>query len=711
VRLFGFLTLLSLTASVGAVEIDTQAFNPGDNFVLTPTENGLAVTWESLQGTSHIEFQVIPRRGNYPAAPLIKELGVNGEVSISGIDPNHLFYVGQRNLEKNGWTIFFDRVHRRPYSAEKAVLTPETITVASSTSRATVEFDGLESLNFSGSLAFTLYHGSPFVHMEARVSTQRPATAFLYHAGLAKPDTDGHELHWIDTLGNPQTQAVDESTASVYTTRFRSLALSSDAGSLVISPFPHQFLYPLDFAENYGYNWAGTDYQDMVEGFAWGVRQPPMGDLRYVPWVNAQPGSMQKLGVLLFPSKAAGLDNLEVVKSYTHSDTFKPLPGYKTLSSHFHPEHALDTISKREEQATTGIPKGLENPEFVQFFKRMGVDMVHMAEFHKGRTPRLDTQERLAQLQVMHEEFERLSDETFLLIPGEEPNVQFGGHWLSLFPKPVNWVLNRNYDQPFKQELPGVGTVYHVGSSDDVLNLLEQEGGLAWTAHARIKSSTGFPDEYRAESFFTSDRYLGSAWKAMPADYSRDTLGWRVLDLLDDMANRGNRKYILGEADLFKIFNDYELFGAMNVNYLKLDQIPRFEDGWQSVLDALRGGDFFVTTGEVLIPGFTVLGIESGDSIPAGTDLGQAIIEASLEWTYPLSHLVIVSGDGSDVYRDRVDLTATREFDNTDLRLETNLEGKKWVRIEVWDIARNGAFTQPVWINTENWNKGDQTND
>jgi len=356
-------------------------------------------------------------------------------------------------------------------------------------------------------------------------------------------------------------------------------------------------------------------------------------------------------------------------------------------------------ISKREEQGTTGIPKGLEKPEFVEFFKRMGVDMVHMAEFHKGRTPRLDTEERLAQLKVMHDDFKRLSDESFLLIPGEEPNVHFGGHWLSLFPKPVNWVLNRNNDQPFKQELPGIGTVYHVGSSDDVLNLLEQENGLVWTAHPRIKSSTGYPDKYRTEPFFTSDRYLGSAWKAMPADYSRDTLGWRVLDLEDDMANWGSRKYILGEADVFRIFEDYELYGAMNVNYLKLDQVPRFEDGWQSVLDALRGGDFFVTTGEVLIPEFTVQGFNSGDSIPADTGLNKSAIETSIEWTYPLSHLVIVSGDGTKAYRERVDLNTTREFDSIELRLEANLEGRKWVRIEVWDIARNGAFTQPVWIN------------
>ncbi len=701
-RLFSLVTLFVLTFPVAALEVDTQAFDPDDNFNLATTEDGLSITWNSPQGLSHIEFQVIPQRGNRAAGPLIRELGVNGEALMSGLDPNYVFYVGQRNLEKNGWTIFFDRVHRRPYSAEKAVLTPEKTTVSSNHSRATVEFDGLESPNFSGSLVFTLYHGSPFVHMEARVSTERPATAFLYHAGLAKPDTSGQELHWIDSLGRPQTRAIDDSTASVYKTRFRSLALSSDSGSLVISPFPHQFLYPLDFADNYGYNWAGTDYLDMVEGFAWGVRQPPMGDLRYVPWVNAEPGSVQELGVLLFPSKAAGLDNLEVVKRYTRGDTFKALPGFRTLASHFHPEHALDTISKREEQATASVPKGLEDPEFVQHFKRLGVDMVHMAEFHKGATPRLNTEVRLAQLQVMHEEFERLSDENFLLIPGEEPNVHFGGHWISLFPRPVNWVLNRNDGQPFKQETTDAGTVYHVGSSADVEKLFELEGGLAWTAHPRIKGSTGYPDKYRDETFFTSDHYLGSAWKAMQADYSRDTLGWRVLDLLDDMANWGNRKYSLGEVDVFKIFNDYELFGAMNVNYLKLDQIPSFEDGWQPVLDALKGGDFFVTTGEVLIPEFAVQGFNSGDSIPAGKDLSHSIIEISLEWTYPLSHLVIVSGDGTRVYRDRVDLTATREFADTELRLDADLDGRQWVRIEVWDIARNGAFTQPVWIDREN---------
>jgi hypothetical protein len=61
--------------------------------------------------------------------------------------------------------------------------------------------------------------------------------------------------------------------------------------------------------------------------------------------------------------------------------------------------------------------------------------------------------------------------------------------------------------------------------------------------------------------------------------------------------------------------------------------------------------------------------------------------------------MVVVSGDGSEVYRQRVDLSDTTEFGAREIELEMDLDGRLWIRIEVWDIARNGAFTQPVWIN------------
>jgi len=693
---FFALALLASSTLILAADITQQGFSANDGFDLTTRDDGLVLQWNAPEGRAYIDLQFIPRRGNSAAAPIIRELGINGKAIIEEVNPNYLFWIGERDMElRDGWEIFFDRVPTRPYSVEKGYLTPENVNVSTTGGRATIEIEGLSSTHFAGSLAFILYHDSPFVHMEARVSTERPATAFLYHVGLAKPETEGHHVEWFDAYDNPHVNPILNSTASVYKTRYRSLALSNTNGSLVISPFPHQYLYPLDFADNFGYNWAGTEYLDMIDGFAFGVRQPPMGDRRFVPWVNSQPSSVQKLGVLLFLSEQSGLENLEIVKRYTRNDSFKSLEGYKTLSSHYHHEHSMDFINMQLEQNTTGVPDGLEDPDFVQFFKRMGVDMVHMAEFHFGRTPGTETDQRLAELKVMHDEFARLSNDEFLLIPGEEPNVHLNSHWLSLFPKPVYWVLNQNQGQPFAQDMPGYGTVYHVGSADDVLNLLEQENGLAWTAHPRVKGSTGFPDGYKDKDFFLSEHFLGGAWKAMPADYSREMLGWRVLDLEDDMANWGARKYILGEVDIFKIYEDYELFGTMNINYLKLDEIPDYEDGWRPVVDALANGEFFVTTGEVLITDFSVEGMESGETVN-GNESAELI--ADLEWTYPLSYMEIISGDGATIYRDRIDLSHTTEFDSEAINKNVDLSNRSWVRIEVWDIARNGAFTQPVWI-------------
>src|SRR5262249_39776187 len=136
-----------------------------------------------------------------------------------------------------------------------------------------------------------------------------------------------------------------------------------------------------------------------------------------------------------------------------------------------------------------------------------------------------------------------------------------------------------------------------------------------WSAHPRIKASNWAPDAFREEDFFKADTWLGGAWKAMPADLSSPRLGQRSLDLLDDMANWGHKKNVPGEVDVFKLDHTHELYGHMNVNYLRLDRVPRFEESWQPVLDALRAGRFFVTTGEILLREFQVGGKSSGETL------------------------------------------------------------------------------------------------
>jgi hypothetical protein len=426
----------------------------------------------------------------------------------------------------------------------------------------------------------------------------------------------------------------------------------------------------------------------MIAGFGIGIRQDLMGDRRWVPWFNAPPNTEHRLNFFCLLSTSTDGNVLADVKQFTHNDSYRALPGFYTMASHFHTEHIDDVLTHKP------IP---EVPGFVKALRNAGVNIMHLGEFHLAGNPRDLGPRRLTEFKTMFKECERLSGGNFLMLPGEEPNSHFGGHWMNIFPKPVYWIMSREERQPFVEEDPEYGKVYRVGNKGDMLKLLEVEKGLAWTAHARTKGSTGFPDQYKDEFFFSSDQFLGAAWKAMPADLSQPRLGKRVLDLMDDMANWGHKKYVLGEADVFKIEPDYELYAHLNINYLELDRLPRFEEGWQAVLDALRNGKFFVSTGEVLLPRFDVNGKKSGET--AKTDKnGKAKISLEIDWTFPLNFAEIISGDGNKVYREKINLNGTKAFETQLFEFNTNLENRKWVRVEVWDAAANGAFTQCVWI-------------
>jgi hypothetical protein len=196
------------------------------------------------------------------------------------------------------------------------------------------------------------------------------------------------------------------------------------------------------------------------------------------------------------------------VRRFTHGDRFKRLDGYLTFTSHYHVEHTLDFFRRQKEQKTGGVPRGLEEPPFVKTFRAHGVDIVHLAEFHVAHTPEMNAR-RLSLLKTLHGECRRLSDERFLLLPGEEPNVHLGGHWISLFPRPVYWHLHPQPGTPFERKVEGLRSVYAVHDTRDVLRLMEKERGLMWTAHPRTKASYGFPNRYRTKEFYRSDVLVG----------------------------------------------------------------------------------------------------------------------------------------------------------------------------------------------------------
>ena len=149
--------------------------------------------------------------------------------------------------------------------------------------------------------------------------------------------------------------------------------------------------------------------------------------------------------------------------------------------------------------------------------------------------------------------------------------------------------------------------------------------------------------------------------------------------------------------DIFEVDRTTEFYAHANINYLRLDNIPSFEDGWDPVLKALRDGAFFISTGEVLMPRFILEGKQSGQTLKL-QESGVAKLEVVLNWTFPMSFIEIVTGDGEKVYRERIELTDSKAFGEETFKKTLNLKGKSWVRLEAWDIATNGVISQPIWL-------------
>jgi len=709
--LFAWFAFMASAVSRADLAANFQEYDPACRVSVRQQGAVLSVRWP-IGGDEQAQVEIDLAEGK----PLLRSIGIATsrdaafEPFATLLDPVYWVRVGDRDL-KQGWTVFFDRMQEKPNEVFRATLKKHSAIVTGKANRATVTLGDVTAGPFRGELRWTFFAGDPLVLQEAVLSTDRDATAFLYDAGLAFRDQRPERIVWREAAGGTRSDAPDAfSAATNLAVAHRAVAAQFKGGSLAIFPPPHRYFYPLDYSTNLKNIWAGPGYGESEMPFGLGVRHDPRGDNRFVPWFNAPPGTKQELGLFWLVSRGSGEAALRAAGQWTRNDRFAELRGHRVFTSHYHVEHTQAMLDAQREPAgeqdqagrlSRGseyrIPARMVSPGFARVFREMGIDIAHLAEFHFGHTPRMPSDERLHHLDLLHAECRRLSDDSFLLLPGEEPNVHLGGHWISLFPKPVNWVLNRPDEKPFVADDPERGRVYHVGSEADVYRLLQMENGLAWTAHPRIKSSFGFPDKYRRQPFFESEHFLGAAWKAMPGDLSIPRLGTRVLDLLDDMSNWGAAKQVLGEVDVFQIEPDHELYAHMNVNYLRLDKLPRFDDGWQSVLDVLRDGKFFVTTGEVLIPRFTVNGIESGDRAQVSADKS-AEVKFELAWTFPLAFAEVISGDGRQVQRHRIDLSDMGSFGTASLTEKVDLAGARWVRLEVWDIATSGAFTQPVWL-------------
>ncbi|RXK58880.1 hypothetical protein ESA94_15950 [Lacibacter luteus] len=690
---FFFLSFLLCTLYCNAqIPVTTTGFNKKNGATVTVEKNNLfSVKWPAGNNEyGRIIINLDKQTALFKSIQLIK--GSTVHELVQEADPLFWLTIGKRDLvSQNGWNIFFDKVHQKPYQSYKVNLQKTEADVRSEGSRTVIRISELQAQDFKGVLEITLYNGSAMFNVAAVLATPNDSTAIVYDAGLISKQQNWKTISHADVHDQLQTQTAQlNDTVKNQAVKYRTIIGNSSNGSIAVFPAPHQYFYPLDEAFNLKFTWYGAQFKNAFDGYGIGIRQDLNGDRRFVPWFNAPPNTTQRLNFFCQLSASNANDVLTQVKKLTHNDKYVALPGYKTMSSHFHNEFVVNVMIANKPMPDT--------PSFVKVFKATGIDMVHLAEFHYTAHPKGPDELRLLELKYLFDMCKKYSDKDFLLMPGEEPNEFFGGHWLQIFPKPVYWIMSRKKDAPMISQHPVYGKVYNIANANEMQQLLEQERGLAWTAHARTKGSTGYPDKYKTESFFTSDRFLGAAWKAMPADLSQQKLGnGRILDLMDDMNNWGHQKKVIGEADLFTIEPENEMYAHLNVNYLQMDKLPSYSEGWQPVLDALETGKFFTTTGEVLIPSFTVNNQSVGK--PATLiNAAKTTVSFNVNWTFPLQFAELIYGDGKTTYRHKIDLSKTVAFGEQTITQTIDLSNKKWIRLEVWDAAANGAFTQTIWL-------------
>jgi hypothetical protein len=553
-----------------------------------------------------------------------------------------------------------------------------------------VTFPGLSMGIFSGSLRFTAYRGTNLLRMDAIARTSEPWVAYKYEAGLRGFATDlTPRVTWHDTGGHPQRYAfggVTNDTIVPLKAANRVLIAEGPGGSLAAFPPPHTFFFTREVDTNLGYVW----YRKDADGrFAIGIRQADREENpQYVEnfaLFNAPPGTWQHMGAYFFASVDSGEPARQAALAFTHGDAFKPLPGYKTMVNHFH----LRFTERVRASGSFDTPM-----QDLAAMKALGLNIVGLSDFHGDMHPTDPGPMRFKDQQDYGEASRRASDKDFLVTPWEEPSAYFGGHYNILFPKNVYWSKVRRPGQPFEESDPVYGKVYHAGSAEDVQKMLDAEGAYWYHAHPRTKGTTGYPDLIFDKAWTKNDRYLGVAFKpGMGMDLSDQRLcERRCFDAADTMNNlyAGSGllpKYIIADIDTYQKGPEDDLYPNFPVNYLKLETVPGPDDGWSPILKALRRGDFFVTTGEILIPRYRVEGTGS-----------RRTIAADVEWTFPLSFVEVVWGDGKKIDRQIVPATDLGPFGTKHFSIPFDATGKAWVRFAVWDSAGNGAFVQPVWL-------------
>ena len=597
--------------------------------------------------------------------------------------------------------------------------------------RLEVTFPGVQLGVFSGALQYQLFKGSNLIQQDILATTNQPWVAYKYAGGLKGLSTSGARVVWRDIANNWQDYrfggTVNEAEVPLSTTGRVVIAERGGAGAIAAFPPPHTFFWAREIAINLGYNF----YQKDKDGtFSFGIRQAEQEHESENPanfaLYSARPGTTQRMTVFLYASAEPAPVTYDAALAFTHGDHYKPLPGYQVMNHHYHMDLGQRLIQAGSLDA--------EIPDLVAL-KALGINIVSQidsimggggeptpdgATFPGGTPitaatrpaaepprppagpgpgagpggagPQRPRSDPLLVRQHSIEGARRHSDTGFLVMPSQEYyGSPLGGHTDLLFSRPVYWVGGRTAAQPLVEEQQPYGRIYHIGSADDLMEMARREDMLINMPHPRTKGSTGYPDSVKHLSFFKDPHYQGVGFRwGMGLDRSEARLcEYRCQPLFDDMNNWIASdpippKYMLSISEVRHQQPGDDIYSTSPVTYVKLDR-PVGPDDSGAVVQALMRGDSFISSGEVLIPSYSVRG--SGD---------KRVIAVDIEWTFPLNFVEIIWGDGTRSDRQVIPATDLPPMGSKHFEIPFDAAGKKWVRLAAWDTAGNGAMVQPV---------------
>jgi hypothetical protein len=574
----------------------------------------------------------------------------------------------------------------------------QACSVKSNGSRIEVTFPGVELGVFAGRLEYTIYKGTNLIKQSVVAKTEERSVAYKYEAGLKDVKIQPASRvvwrsianDWVDyRLGGAKNVNVVPLKAAN-----RLVIVEGQGGSIAAFPPPHRFFTARELEYNLGYNFYRKDSDT---SFAFGVRHAegeedptfvgrgPEDVRQNFALHSARPGTWQQMPVFFYISTDSAQPAAESALAFTRNDRYKALPGYKVMATHFH----TSMVSRMK--ALGGLDVNLPD---LDVMKAAGVNIFAPIDGGRaggpGSAPSDD--DRFKGQAEYYEAARRHSDKDFLVMPNEEVFTgDLGGHNDVLYSKPAYWTLQRKAGQPFVEQHPTYGKVYHVGNQTDMMEMAKLENMLVFMPHPRSKGSTGWPDAMKGTAHFNHPNYrgIGMRW-GMGIDGSEVRLcEYRCQVLLDDMNNwvadlPTPPKYIQAISETYRKGPGDDIYANNPVNYVKIDKVPSVDD-MSPIINAMTRGDYFWTSGEVLIPSYAVEG--------AG---GQRTIAADVEWTFPLDFVEVVWGDGKKTDRQIIPAADLPAFGKKRFSIPFDTAGKKWVRFAVWDVAGNGAMVQPI---------------